>query len=157
MNLYKSDMKVTKELINTFLEPRKMAIAGVSRNEKKFGYQVFKELLDKGYDVVPINPRAEAIHNIPCKASVSELTDDIESLLILTPKKQTDEVLKQAIQKGIKNIWVQQSSETEETLKIAEEYQKDIIFNKCIYMFAEPKGFHKFHRTIVKLFGGLPK
>jgi hypothetical protein len=49
-------------------------------------------------------------------------------------------------------------SETNQTIKIAEEYQKEIIHKKCIYMFAEPvAGIHRFHRTILKLFGMLPK
>ena len=150
-------MKVTKAQIEAFLEPKKLAIAGVSRNEKKFGFQIFKELLDKGYDVIPINPKAELINNVKVLPDIEALPPDVESLLIVTPKKQTDTILKKAISKGIKNIWVQQMSETNDTIKIAEEYQKEIIYNKCIYMFAEPKGFHKFHKTIMKIFGKLPK
>jgi hypothetical protein len=49
-------------------------------------------------------------------------------------------------------------SEAKNTIKIAEEYQKEIIHRKCIFMFAEPvKGVHKFHRFIMKLFGMFPK
>lgn len=151
-------MKVTNNQINSFLEGRKLAIAGVSRSSKKFGHVVYKELKDKNYSVVPINPNADTIDGDPCIKSVDELPADIESILITTPTSETDKVLRKAIQKGIKNIWVQQMSETQETLKIAEEYQREIIFGKCIFMFAEPvNGFHKFHKTLVRLFGGLPK
>ena len=151
-------MKVTKDQINSFFEGEKLAVAGVSRSTKKFGYHVFKELKDKNYSVIPINPNAETIDNVKCYKSVSELPSDIDSILIVTPKQETDTALRESIQKGIKNIWVQQMSETEETLKIAEEYQWDIIFGKCVFMFSEPvKGIHKFHKTIIKIFGGLPK
>lgn len=151
-------MNVTKKEIENFLEPRKLAIAGVSRNNKKFGYAIFKNLLDKGYDVLPVNPNAQLIDGINCFKTVSELPADITSLLIVTPKAQTDSILREAINKGIKNIWVQQMSETEQTIKIAEEYEVEIIHNKCIFMFSEPvSGVHKFHRTILKLFGSLPK
>lgn len=151
-------MNVSKVQIEKFLEPKKLAIAGVSRNEKKFGYLLFKELRDKEYEVLPINPNTDEIDGIKCYKSVEDIPHDINSLLIVTSKRQTDDVLRRAIKKGIVNIWVQQSCETTETLKIAEEYDHDIIFNKCMYMFAEPiAGFHKFHRTIVKIFGGLPK
>lgn len=151
-------MKVTKTQINNFFEPRKLAIAGVSRNDQKFGNQLFKELRKKDYEVIPVNPNTEEIDGQKCYRSVEDLPADVKSLLITTPKKQTDEVLRCAINKGIPNIWIQQMSETENTIKIAEEYQKEIIFDKCVYMFAEPvSGFHKFHRTIMQIFGKMPK
>jgi len=151
-------MKVTKKQIDEFLQGKKLAIAGVSRSEKKFGHQVFKELRAKGYSAIPINPNTDTIDGEPCFKHVTDLPSGVDSLLILTPKDQTDEILREAIRKGIKNIWVQQMSDTKETLKIAEEYQKEIIFGKCIFMFSEPVGsIHKFHRTLVKFFGGLPK
>ena len=151
-------MKIAKKDIEKFFEPKKLAIAGASRNPKKFGYGIFKELLSKGYEVIPVNPNTTEIDGVNCYHSVSEIPGDVKSLLIVTPKEETDGVLREAINKGIANIWVQQMSETEDTIKIAEEYQVDVIYKKCIYMFAEPvAGFHKFHRTIVKIFGGLPR
>jgi uncharacterized protein len=151
-------MKVSKQLIDNFYKEKRIAIAGVSRNPKKFGYQVFNELVKKGYDILPINPKASSINDIACYPEIDNLPADVESLLILTPKDQTDDILKKAINKGIKNIWVQQMSETSDTLKIAKEYNKEIIHHKCIFMFAEPiHSIHKFHRTLVKIFGGLPK
>jgi predicted CoA-binding protein len=149
---------VTKKKIEKFLEPKKLAIVGVSRNPKKFGYLVFRDLKASGYEVYPVNPNADKINGDSCYKSVKDLPADINSILILTPKKETDNVLREAINKGIMNIWVQQMSETKNTIKIAEEYQKEIIHRKCIFMFAEPvKGVHKFHRLILKLFGMLPK
>lgn len=151
-------MKVTKKQIDEFLEPKRLAIAGVSRNEKKFGNVVFKELSKNGFEVLPINPNTEKIDETVCYPDVESLPKDIESILIVTPKFNTDEILKSAIERGIKNIWVQQSSNTNETIRIAEEYNREIIHNKCIFMFAEPvQNVHKFHRTINKIFGALPK
>ena len=150
-------MKVTRQQIDDFLKEKRIAMAGVSRDPKKFGYQVFKELQNKGYHVLPINPKTESIDSVRCFADVNELPPDIDSLLIVTPKNQTDKILRNAINRGIKNIWVQQMSETEETLKIAEEYEKEIIHRKCIFMFTEPvTSIHKFHRTLMKIFRMLP-
>ena len=149
---------VTKKKIEEFLEPKKLAIVGVSRNRRKFGYLVFRDLKASGYEVYPVNPNADKIDGDSCYKRVKDLPADIKSILILTPRKETDDVLREAINKGILNIWVQQMSETKNTIKIAEEYQKEIIHKKCIFMFAEPvKGVHKFHRIILKLFGILPK
>jgi len=149
---------VTKKQIENFLEPRKLAIAGVSRNPKKFGYMVYRDLKKSGYDVYPVNPLTPEIDGEKCYPAISDLPADVKHLLILTPREKTDAVLREAINKGISSIWVQQTSETAETIKIAEEYHVELIHKKCIYMFAEPvSGVHRFHRGLVRLFGRLPK
>jgi predicted CoA-binding protein len=149
---------ITRKDIEKFLEPKKLAIAGVSRNPKKFGFQVFKELSKKGYEIYPVNPLASEIAGEKCYGSVSDIPDGVNRLLILTPKKETDAVLREAAKKGISSVWVQQMSETKETAIIARENHVDLISGKCIFMFAEPvTSIHKFHRMIMKWFGRLPK
>jgi uncharacterized protein len=151
-------MNVTKKQIEGFLKGKRIAVAGVSRNPKKFGYQTFKNLSKLGYTIVPVNPNTDMIDDVKCYRHIADLPSDIESILIMTGKENSNAILRESIQKGIKNIWVQQMSDTIDTLKIAEEYQKEIIFKKCIFMFAEPvKGAHKFHRNLKRLFNLLPK
>jgi uncharacterized protein len=151
-------MKVSRQQIDDFLHAKIIAMAGVSRNPKKFGNVVFRDLIKNGYKVLPVNPEAEKINDVTCYKSIAELPSEVDSLLIMTPKSVTDIVLREAISKGIKHIWVQQMAETRETINIAEEFQQAIITGKCIYMFAEPvPGLHKFHRSLTKIFGGLPK
>ena len=144
--------------IESFLAAKKMAIAGVSRDEKKFGYLVFRNLAEKGFEVCPVNPNADEINNTKCYHSVKEIPDSYDRLLVVTPEKQTLEVVKEAIEKGIQHIWIQNKSENKEVLEYIKDKEVDIIFKKCVYMFADPvDGGHKFHRAIVKLFGGYPK
>lgn len=147
-----------KERINQFLAPKKIAIAGVSRNNKKFGYAIFNELRQKGFDICPVNPIADEIDGVKCYKSVSEIPAGYDKLIIVTPKTETDNMLKQAIDKGIKHVWVQQMSNTTETAMIAKDAGVELIDKECIFMFAEPvTSVHKFHRFLWKVFGQLPK
>ena len=147
-----------KESINKFLEPKKLAIAGVSRNTKKFGYAIFNELRQKGFEIAPINPNTDEIDGIKCYKSVSEIPTEFEKLFIVTAKNETDIILKQAIDKGIKHIWVQQMSNTPETSKFAKDNGIDLIEKECLFMFADPvSSIHKFHRFIRQVFGQMPK
>lgn len=147
-----------KESIIQFLAPKKLAIVGVSRNTKKFGYTVFNELQQKGFDVCPVNPKTKDINGVKCYNSVSEIPAEYQKLLIITPKNETDIVLKQAAEKGIKHVWVQQMSNTKDTSKIAKENDIDLIDKECIFMFAEPvTSVHKFHKFLRKIFGQLPR
>ena len=148
----------TKKSVKDFISKKKIAVAGVSRDAKKFGYLIFSELRNKEYTVYPVNPNADKIDDVTCYQNISDLPDDVESILIATNKLHTDKLIQDSIDKGILNIWVQQNSQTKESLNYLENDSINIIFNHCIFMFAEPvSGIHKFHRFLKGLFGGLPK
>jgi predicted CoA-binding protein len=139
--------------INEFLTCKKIAIAGVSGDPKKFGNILFCNLRDKGYDVYPINPNAHSVDGCFCYSSVQDLPAEINDLLIATSVNDTDKVVKEAIEKGIKNIWIQNGSETESAIKLAKESNVNLVSKACILMYADPKGFHKFHQVMAKWFG----
>lgn len=151
-------MKATRASIESFLATRKLAVAGVSRNQKKFGYIVFKTLTEKGFEIFPINPSTDMIASTPCFRNVGALPVNVHNLLILTPKKQTQEVVAEAIRKGIDHIWIQQGSETREIVELINANKINLITGECILMHADPvTGIHKFHRTLRKFFGMMPK
>lgn len=148
----------TLNQIQHFLNSKTLAIAGVSRDPKKFGYHIFADLKKKGYTVYPINPHTDEIDGTKCFREVNDLPDEVNHLLVVTPKKQTEETIKKAAEKGIDNIWIQQMSETDESIALAKEKNINLITSECIHMFADPvKGIHKFHRGINKIFGKYPK
>ncbi len=148
----------TKASIERFLKPRTFAISGVSRNPKKFGGSVYFELKKKGFKLYPINPNTDKINGDPCYRSVSDLPAGVDRLLVLTKKEQTEAVIREALDKGIKKIWIQQMSDTPEALQLANSGDAELIHKQCIMKFAEPvTGVHKFHRFLNKIFSGLPK
>jgi len=144
--------------IQKFLAPRKLAIAGASRNLKKFGGSIFKELREIGFDLYPVNPNEDEIQGVKCYKSVEDLPSDVDHLYIVTPKYETDSVARAAVKMGIKMIWIQQNSDTPEAVKTIEDAGIPLIYKKCIMMFASPvKSVHRFHGYMVKIFGGNQK
>ncbi len=60
---------VKLQQIQDFIASQPIAMAGVSRNPKKFGFAAFRELKEKGMDIIPVNPHATEIHiQIPNKS-----------------------------------------------------------------------------------------
>lgn len=144
--------------IQDFLAPKRMAFAGASRNPKKFGGVVFSELRKRGFDLFPVHPEASELEGIPCVRSVRDLPPGMENLYIVTPAKETAGVVRDALEYGIRKIWIQQSSDTPEALELAREKGVPVIHGRCMMMFAEPVGsIHGFHRWIIRLFGRYPK
>ncbi len=151
-------MKSTKASIDSFLSNHKIAIAGVSRDPRKFGYQVFKQLKEKGFEVFPVNPETDNIAGTPCFRSVSALPLSVHSLVIITPKKQTRDVVAEAMAKGIDNIWIQQMSDTPEAIELTKSHPVNLVVKECILMHTDPvTGIHKFHRNIKRFFGLYPR
>jgi hypothetical protein len=144
--------------IQDFLETKKMAVAGASRNPKKFGGAIFKALKENGFELYPVNPNADEVQNVKCFKSIADLPNEVTHLYIVTPKSETQQVVDAAIKKAIKKIWMQQKSETPDAVKSVEEAGIEFIHSKCLFMFLEPVGGpHAFHRFFVKMFGGYPK
>jgi len=142
--------------IAAFLDSGKYAIAGVSRNPRKFGHIAFTTLRKKGMDVLPVNPNDLTIDGVESYKSVSDLPSGVNALIIITDPKETLGIAHEAISKGIKNIWIQPGAESKKILAELEKEDINLISKECILMFWKPKGIHGFHRFLKKISGHLP-
>ena len=106
----------TLKQINEFLDSQPIALVGASRNPKKFGYTAFKELKEKGMKIIPVNPQAAEIMGEKSYPNVKMLPPEVQSIIIFTKKNQTASVIRDAKEKGIKQIWIQQMSDSKEAL-----------------------------------------
>ncbi len=148
---------VTLRQIEEFLGSEPVALAGVSRNPKKFGYAAFKELKDKGMNVIPVNPYADEIHGTKVYHDIRSLPEDVRGLIVMTRKDQTAGVIREAKEKGIKQIWIQQMAESKDALKELEGSGINYITKECILMHYKPHSIHKFHKAFRKFFRTFPK
>ena len=148
---------VTLNQIEEFIASEPIAMVGVSRNPKKFGFTAFRELKEKGMNIIPVNPHAHEIHGVKVFPDIASLPDEVKAVIVMTPKNQTAGVLKEARAKGVKQIWLQQMSESKEALQELEGADINLITNQCILMHYKPHSIHKFHMRIMKFFRSFPK
>lgn len=144
--------------IEEFMVSEKIAVAGVSRNPKKFSRVMYNHLKKNDISLVAINPNVDEIDGEKCYKSVGDLPSDYKRLLITTPKSQTESVVKEAINKGMEMVWIQQGSSTKEAFELVKKSNMKVINNECVLMFAKPvKGIHGIHKFLRTMFGGMPK
>lgn len=148
-----------KQLIDEILEQKHIAVAGVSRNSRKFGTIVYEHLKKNGYNVYPLNPNMESINGDRCYADVASLPSEVTALVTVTKPEITLQLVNEAAARGgISYLWMQQGSQSDEAVAAAEAHGIKLMQRKCIMMFAEPvKSVHSFHRFLLKLFGKYPK
>lgn len=143
--------------IEAFLSARTVAFVGVSRDKRKFSFLAYDKVRKCNWNLIPVNPAVDFIDGQKCYASILEIPSEIDAVISMVPKSQTKGIIEQAKQRNIKNIWIQQKSESPEALKFALENQMIVISGECIMMFVDPvDSVHKFHRWLNKVFGKYP-
>jgi uncharacterized protein len=145
--------KIRTDLIQKFLSHKEIAVAGISRNENKFGHKVLELLRSKEYQVYPVHPEASEISGLRCYKSPSEVPSNVRHLFVVTPAHASEKLIIDAVSRGFDMIWIQQKSETKSSVHLAKEKGIELITGCCIFMFLEPTGGHAFHRFFFRLFG----
>ena len=149
---------ITKQAIDQFLTQPSFAVVGVSRNSKKFGSAVFKEMKAKGLRVFPVNPKAETVEGVVCYPAISAIPEPVCAAVFITKPETTTEAVRQAKQAGIKHIWLQQGAASDEAISFCEKNGINLIHHECIMMHLEPvTSVHYFHRWVRGVFGRMPK
>lgn len=98
--------------IEQFLASPAFGVAGASTSREKYGNKVLRCYLQHGKRAIPVHPKERAIEGAACVASVADLPPDVKSLSIITPPPVTEQVVEQAIARGIRNVWMQPGAES---------------------------------------------
>ena len=81
----------------------------------------------------------------------------LNGIIILTKKDKTAAVVREAKEKGINQIWIQQMADSKEALNELKGTDINYITGECILMHYKPHSIHKFHGRLRKFFGRFPK
>ena len=113
--------------IEIFLSAPAFGVAGASTKRQKYGNKILRCYQQHGRTVVPINPHETEIEGVACVATIPELPAEVTSLSIITPPAVTVQLVPQAIEKGIRNIWMQPGAEHPEAVALCHERGVNII------------------------------
>lgn len=122
-----------QEQISKFMTSPAYAVAGASSNRQKFGNRVLRCYLQNGKNAFPVNPNESEIEGIPCVANIRNLPSDVQSLSIITPPMVTVQIVKEAIEHGIRNIWMQPGAGHPDAVNICQDNGVNVIADgSCI-------------------------
>jgi uncharacterized protein len=112
---------------------RNIAVVGMSKNEAKAAHYVPKYLIDRGYNVIPVNPTATEILGRKAYPAVSSIPDRIDIVDIFRRSEDVAPVVEDTLKKkGIKVIWMQEGIYNKEAEKMAKEKDISAIYNRCM-------------------------
>jgi len=146
-----------REEIADFLGRKRIAVVGVSTESNHFSRAMFREFIKRGYDAIPVNPRAESIEGRRCYAALQDIAPRPEAALIMTPATQTDRVVGFCAECGVDSIWMYRApggpgAVSKTAVEFCHENGIHVIPGECPFMFFPKAGFHGMHGFFHKLF-----
>jgi len=96
------------EQMNTFFEPKSVAVVGASRKIMKAGHVIFKNFADskrRGIfrgELYPVNPQDKQILGFKCYSSVAEIPGRVELIVVVVPADIIPKIMRDAALKGVK-------------------------------------------------------
>jgi uncharacterized protein len=139
-----------RELIDDFLAQKRVAVVGVSGNPKDLSRKLFSELCQRGYSVIPVNPKTSELDGQRCFARVQDIVPPVDAALLMTPPEITDQVVRDCAEAGIGRVWMHRGTGkgavSQSAIAFCEKQGIRVVPGYCIYMFLPKAGFiHRLH------------
>jgi len=156
-------MPTIKKAAAEFLESKRVAVTGVSREPKGHGGNVvYQRLRDRGYEVFAVNPNADEVEGDPCYHDLASIPGGVEAVVIGTKPEIADETMRDCVELGIGHVWMHRGPGGGSVSQTAAAYGREhgvaVIDGGCPCMFGPTADAgHKAMRFVFTLTGGVPK
>lgn len=126
-----STQRQQSEVITAALGVSNIAIVGLSSNPLRPSYGVAEYLINAGYEVIPVNPREQAILGLPCYASLAEVPVAIDMVDVFRESSAVPDIAQQAVAVGAKYLWLQLGVISAQGIAIAEAGGMQCVADLC--------------------------
>jgi uncharacterized protein len=105
-----------------------VAILGASADRSKFGNKSVRAHLRGGYDVYPVNPKADTIEGLAVSSSLGEVpANPLDRISVYLPPALGLRLLPEIAAKNAREVWFNPGSESPELLQQARELGINVI------------------------------
>lgn len=123
----------TDEEIRKIYNLKNIAVVGMSRDPAKAAHSVPKYMIERGFNVIPVNPSAVEILGRRTYSRVSDIKSQVDILDVFRPSEDVYPIVEDSIRKrGIRVIWLQEGIHNSDAEKIARDNDIEFVFNRCI-------------------------
>ena len=111
---------------------QKIAVVGLSPKEERDSNKVAKYLLERGYDIVPVNPGQKEILGKTCYKNLTDIPFPVDVVDMFLNPKRVSPIVDQAIEIGAPILWMQIGVIHNEAAKKAKEAGMTVVMDRCI-------------------------
>jgi predicted CoA-binding protein len=130
MSGFKNDEAIIRKVLTS---SKTIALIGASQKKERPSHYVMEYLLQKGYNVIPVNPGMEGKELLGQKVypSLSSIPVPIDMVDIFRNSEAVPPIVEEAITIGAKSIWMQVGVVNEEAAQKAKDAGMDVVMNRC--------------------------
>ena len=113
-------------------EYRTWAVVGCSPNPMRDSHDIARLLIDRGYDVIPVNPTCgDEVLGQRCYPTLQEVDRPVEVVDIFRRSDQAGQHVDEAIAIGAKAVWMQLGVIDEDAAARARDAGLLVVMNRC--------------------------
>jgi predicted CoA-binding protein len=114
------------------IEPRAIAVIGLSDNPEKPSHYVSAYMQQQGYKILPINPSLTQVFGETCYPSLTDLPVKPDVVNVFRVPGFLPAIVDEMLELGLRDLWVQQGIVHHEAAARAEEGGIRVIMDRCI-------------------------
>lgn len=111
---------------------KNIAVVGLSPDESKPSNEVAKFLIKRGFNIFPVYPKFDEILGRKVYRNLTQIDQDIDIAVMFRKGEFASELVKDAVKKGVKTLWLQLGITNDEAGAIARENGINFVQDKCI-------------------------
>ncbi|MBS3975325.1 MAG: CoA-binding protein [Syntrophomonadaceae bacterium] len=117
-----------------FLQVQNIAVVGISDKPERDSNKVAHYLIEQGFSVIPVNPALDQVLGLTCYPSLLAIPPElkVDVVTIFRRPDQVEPVVQEAIQRGVKTVWMQLGVINPEAAAKAEAAGLEVVMDKCI-------------------------
>jgi predicted CoA-binding protein len=119
-------------LRNLLEHARTIAVYGCSPKPDRTSHQIAASLIEQGYNVIPVHPKAETILGQKVYPTLADIPVHVDIVNVFRRAEFTPDVARQAVEIGAGALWLQQGIINEKSYHIAKDGGLIPVMNLCI-------------------------
>jgi len=109
-----------------------VAIVGVSDKPERDSYVVAKYLHENGYKIIPVNPNISSLFGLKAYPNLTAVPENVEIVDIFRKPEVVPDIVKEAIAKGAKVIWMQKGIVNNAAAEEARKHGLKVVMDRCM-------------------------
>ncbi|MFZ5650474.1 MAG: CoA-binding protein [Bacillota bacterium] len=119
--------------IRGILEKSKnIAVVGLSGNPEKDSHRVAGYLIEKGYNIIPVNPSEAEILGRKCYKTLSSVPEKIDIVNVFRRSEHLPAIVEEAVRAGTACIWAQLGVSCAASAEKASGEGINVVMDRCI-------------------------
>jgi len=120
------------ELRQILSSAKNIAVVGLSPDESKPSNETAKFLIERGFNIFPVYPKFDEILGRKVYRNLTQIDQDIDIAVMFRKGEFASELVKDAVKKGVKTLWLQLGITNDEAGAVARENGINFVQDKCI-------------------------